>query len=122
MGLRDLAAMHRAKVLDNPAGISEEIVVLPASGGEFYVCGNWTERPTDERREFGVGARGTIGGIATLNLSKAAVPELTRAYRFRRVSVDPDKEWVIEQIETITSVGWRVTLSKLDKTRAKGAR
>ncbi len=120
MGLRDLAAMHRSKVLDNPAGISEEIVFLPASGGEFYIYGSWTERPTDERREFGVGARGTIGGIATLNLSKAAVPELTRADRFRRV--ETDEEWIVEQIETITSVGWRVTLSKPDKTRAKGAR
>lgn len=118
--LRALAAADRASFLSDDRGLGEEVRHLPNGGGELLMYGFWSERLSDERMSIGIGARGAIGGVATLILSLDAASVITRADRFIRTATS--ETWNIEQAERITGVGWRITLVRADVTKARVAR
>jgi hypothetical protein len=120
VSLRDLAAMHRSRILAAPQGLAEDIVHIDdATGIRTAGRGTWLEMPSDNRNPTGIGAEATLGR-AQVVISADWMPALTRADRIERVATG--EAWGVEQIIPTPGVGRKLILSQDGEALGRGAR
>lgn len=109
MSLRDLAALHRPVMLAGANGNGEPMTWYSATAGIVSLVGLFLETPTDPTNPQGIGVDVNFSH-ATLDVSLADVPGLTRADSFRRNATGISYD--IIEWELNPGVGWHLTLAR----------